>query len=292
METKNRRKWCLLGIPDHEAVTHLGGRLGAASGPKAFQQAFQKMQPRFPIKDQLLDAGFVNLNGQDIAKNHAIAAHWVQTHHKMTELSVIVGGSHDHGHSHLLGLRNYLSEKKGPLARLGCINIDAHLDVREPKPQITSGSPFYLSLEAQVIQPEDFIEFGIQDHCNSRELWQYVEKKKVKVVSMRELRFGAALPKFESCLMDLASRCDMIAISLDLDAVASAYAPGVSAPAAEGLTPSEVFGILELAAKEPKVESLGIFELNPEHDFEDQTAKLAAQSAYYFISTVLQERDN
>jgi formiminoglutamase len=196
---------------------------------------------------------------------------------------VVVGGGHDHGFSHLKGLT------EARPVRWGCINIDAHLDVRRPEPHPTSGSPFYLCLEDGVLLPEDLVEFGIQSHCNGPALWEYVRAKGVRVVHLSELRApGEALRRFESELSVLAERVDAIAISLDLDALAQAHCPGVSAPQAEGLSSSDVMAMLESAGRHPKVASLGIFELNPAHDIGDATARIAATGAHHFIQASLE----
>ena len=278
---KLRSKWCLIGIPDHQAVIHVGGRIGAARGPLAFRQALSRL--RHIQASLVLDQDVLNL-GKNVAQNHRLAADAVRNVHAgEAPLSVVVGGGHDHGYSHLLGLREALLQSH-PTVRLGCINIDAHLDVRKPSPLITSGSPFYLALENGVIQGEDFVEFGIQDQSNTPELFEYARSRKATIVDFRDLRHGKAIQIFNECLKRLSARCDAVAISLDLDAAASAYAPGVSAPQAEGFTPTDLFEMMEIAGGDPKVHSLGIFELNPEHDIDQRTALLGATAAYQFIA--------
>ena len=136
--------------------------------------------------------------------------------------------------------------------RLGCINIDAHLDVRQPDPLVTSGSPFYLAVESGVLDSSRLIEFGIQSHCNAPALWDYADRKKIQIVPFSKLRGGKAARSFEHSLGLLAARCDAIVVSLDLDAAAHAYAPGVSAPQAEGFTSSDVIEFAELAGRARK----------------------------------------
>jgi arginase family enzyme len=178
----------------------------------------------------------------------------------------------------LLGIQGCLSKR----GRLGCINIDAHLDVRKPNPVPTSGSPFYLAVESGVLHPSRLIEFGIQSHCNSPALWEYIRERKIRVMNMADIR-GKAVVAFRSALKKLASSCDAVVISLDLDAVEEASAPGVSAPQAEGFTPGEIIEMMEIAGPHKKVVSLGIFELSPPHDVGDRTARLAATAAYHFV---------
>lgn len=277
---KNRSKWSLIGIPDHQGVVHVRGRLGAARGPQAFREAFKKLHwPLNAPGDSIEDLGDVPNLANSVSRNIEAAADFIATHH--SDRTIVVGGGHDHGYSHLLGVQRAMG-KSG--VRLGCINIDAHLDLRSFEPVITSGSPFRLCIEKGVLHPERLIEFGIQPQANSPELHAYATKKKITVIEMARLRWGRALPEFAKALGRLKNNSDAIVISLDLDSVAAAFAPGVSAPQAEGFTPSEIFSMIEHAAREPKVVSLGIFELNPEHDESGRTALLAAGAAFHFIS--------
>ncbi len=269
----------------------MGGRLGSARGPLAFRKAFGKLAGRDGVHAALDDRSDAQPIGGDVAANHRAAADLVRASHAASGLSVVVGGGHDHGYSHLLGLHEAL----GKDAKLGCINIDAHLDVRKPLPpsfpggaeRITSGSPFYLALESGVLAPERFVELGIQPQCNRPELWDYAEKKGVEIIGVERLRQGRAPAEFAAALARLARECDAVAVSLDLDAIACAFAPGVSAPQAEGLTPAEVFEMLEGAGREPRAVSLGIFELNPDHDTDGATTRLAATAAYRFVAAAL-----
>lgn len=281
-----RSKCCIIGIPDHQGVIHVGGRVGAAQGPEAFRKVLKRLNGKNPVRDAMHDIGNIQGLTSDLKKNHELAAEWIQAHHLKHGLSIVVGGSHDHGYSHLLGVLRAL-QKTRPKVRLGCINLDAHLDVRKPAPLISSGSPFYLALEAGVILPKRFIEFGIQSHCNAPELWKYVESKKVEVVPFDELRNRNPVGVFKRKLKKLSNSCDAIVISLDLDALASAYCPGVSAPQAEGFTSMEVLEMIELAGRNKKVVSLGLFELNPEHDRDDQTSRVAATAAYHFVESAV-----
>lgn len=274
-----RHTFAWLGIPDHQGVANVGGRVGAAKGPTAFRQWLKRFADKWPAGTSLIDAGDVERLSADVSKNHTLAAERVERLHQLATRSIIVGGGHDHGYSQLLGLKKVLAGKKV----LGCINVDAHLDLRKPNPWITSGSPFYLAIEHKVIAPRHLIEFGIQPQCNSVELWDYAKKQQIPVVPFHELRFGKAVAAFRLALKRLTSQVDAIVISMDLDAVRASDCPGVSAPQSEGFDPSDWFAMVEEAARHPKVISLGIFELNPDHDRDDLSVRLAATTAYRFV---------
>ncbi len=284
-----RSNWGLIEIPDDMGVMNVGGRLGAAGGPLAFRRALFSMKPRWDFRAHLVSERQIAPLTSDITAHHRLAADAIRETHAQTGTSVVIGGGHDHGFSHLLGISEALASDQ---KTLGCINIDAHLDLRPPIDGhlITSGSPFFLALEARILQGRHLIEFGIQTQCNSPSLWKYAKDKGIAIHTMAQLRNGLAVPAFKKALKKLAARCDVIVISFDLDAVAEAHAPGVSAPQAEGFTPSEILEMLEFAGTVPQVASLGIFELNPEHDIQSRTARLAAHAAYHFLEARLSRR--
>jgi arginase family enzyme len=237
------------------------------------------------------DFGDVTGLGADVAANHRRAADLTRDAQlsvsHVNGVSLVVGGGHDHGYSQLLGVSEALAGRK-----LGCINLDAHLDVRKPvTPQkIGSGSPFYLAVESGLLDPARFTEFGIQPHCNGEELWRYAEDHKIKLVEWKDLRRADVGRAFALELDALARSSDAIVVSLDLDAAAQAHAPGVSAPQSEGFTAADVIEMAELAGAHPSVVSLGLFELNPLHDVDGRTARLAATAAHHFVASAISRK--
>jgi formiminoglutamase len=280
--SKRNPSWALLGIPDHQGVMNVGGRIGAAEGPKALRKVFAKLKGTQNVQETCKDWGDLVEITSDVSINHRGASDLVRKAQEECGLSVVVGGGHDHGFSHLRGIVEALPRK-----RVGCINIDAHFDLRKAEPVITSGSPFYLAIESGVLKPARLIEFGIQNHCNGQELWDYARAKKLSIVPFEKLRHGKAARAFAAALKKLSATCDAIVVSLDLDAAAAAFAPGVSAPQAEGFTPSDIIEMMEIAGAHSAVVSLGIFELNPLLDLDDRTARLGATAAYHFIARAL-----
>lgn len=276
------KHWSLIGLPDDTGVNNVNGRTGAAGGPAAFRTFFDKLKGNSEIKKYLRDCGDVQTQ-TTIEETHFKVAEFISEARLNSHFTIIVGGGHDLAFPHLKAYENGRDSGKN----LGCINIDVHLDLRPDKPIVTSGSPFYMALNAGIISGENFVEFGIQEYANAEELFAFAAEKKVNIVKFDDLRNGNAVNAFKKSLQYLSEHCDQIVISLDLDSLQAAYAPGVSAPAPEGFTPSEVVEMLRHAADNEKVVSLGIYELNPEFDIDNRTARLAAVCAYQFASVKL-----
>ncbi|MBK0402982.1 formimidoylglutamase [Adhaeribacter sp. BT258] len=276
------KHWSLIGLPDDTGVKNVNGRMGAAGGPAAFRTYFEKLRGNADVKKYLRDCGDVQTQ-ISIEETHRSAANCIADARLQSHFTVVLGGGHDLVFPHLQAYKNGRDLNK----KTGCINIDVHLDLRPDKPVITSGSPFYMALESGILEGANFVEFGIQEYANAEELFVFAGTHHVNIVKFDDLRNGHAVSGFKKALQYLTERCDEIVISLDMDAFQAAFAPGVSAPAPEGFTPSEVVEMLRYAAENEKVTSLGIYELNPEFDLDDRTARLAAVCAYQFASQKL-----
>jgi formiminoglutamase len=279
-------RYSVIGAPDDRGVANSHGRRGASRGPASFLSAFLGLPNNKSLRAALSEQLYIEAAGVGIPRRHQKLASAVRDSCMRNLFPVVVGGGHDYAFPQLVGMQAIL----GRGARLGCINIDAHLDVRKPDPAITSGSAFYLALESRTILPQDFVEFSVQKESNSPEAWEYVTRKKIKLVTMADLRHGSASRTFTITLVGLVAQCEAIVLSLDLDAIASAFAPGVSAPASEGLSITDIVEIMEIAGREPRIVSLGIYELNPLLDVDNRTARLAATAAYHFLSAAHQTR--
>jgi formiminoglutamase len=283
-----RSNWGLLGLADDLGVYNVGGRVGASGAPAAVRKHLTKMTGE-PLSGGVEVLGALTDFGDwTPAPTHSLdpdvlgAQVAVERMIAQVGVSVVIGGGNDLAFAQLKAVQRTLGSK-----RLGCINIDAHFDLRPPAPRISSGSPFYLALEQGVLAPSRFVEFGIQSHCNAPELWAYARRKKLRIITWDQLRGRSVMTIFQRELSALAKKCDHVVICIDLDAIAQAYAPGVSAPQSEGFTPMEIVSIAQVAAQQLKVVSLGVFELNPEHDENRKTARLAATLIWNFARTRL-----
>ncbi len=269
----------LIGCPDDTGVFNNGGRPGSAEGPAMFRSFFQKPKGQNEVQTKVQDLGNAANYGVAVSDSHDSAAELIKQGQQTHKLSLILGGGHDYAYPHLRGIK----EAIGNSTTLGCINIDPHFDLRPDQDKILSGSPFYMAVDRSIVQGPNLVEFGIQRHCNARNLWQYAADQGIKTYPFEDLRFGRSIEAYQQALNYLAQQCDAIVVSLDLDSINAAYAPGVSAPATEGFNVSEVLEMLTLSARQKEVISLGIYELNPKYDLDHHTAKLASTAAYHFL---------
>jgi formiminoglutamase len=270
--------WVVLGYPDDEGISLNGGRLGAKEAPNAIRTAFYKMTPSLvlPARKSIVDLGNVPT---DIALSERHERGREIIHHALTagHRTLSLGGGHDYGYADGAGFIDAcLLKKLKPVV----INFDAHLDVRPTDKGLTSGTPFYRLLTKYESQ-FDFIEVGLQNQCNSVAHLNWAKSKGAHVVLLQDLREVGLLDSLQAILEPFNGRPCFL--SVDIDAFASAEAPGCSQSWATGIHIQEFLPALKYIKSELDLQSLAVYEVSPPLDHDHRTSKLAALILHHTV---------
>ncbi|MBC8124989.1 MAG: formimidoylglutamase [Candidatus Kapabacteria bacterium] len=268
----------LIGVPQDIGVVRNNGRAGAAEAPSAIRASLMKLassQFQDVVESGrmcIVDSGDIETSGKTLEQihdeQHDAVARVLQRGH----FPIVLGGGHDCAWP---TIRAFEAGNK----EYGVVNIDAHADVRplQGDDRAHSGSPFRQMLEQTPSQllPGGFVEFGIQGASVAASHLAFVRDAGMHVVMLGDTRKESIVFVWDRAYAH-AALSQRVYVSLDMDAFASAFAPGVSAPAADGFTPYEVASCLRAAASSGSMAAFDIVEMNPRFDVDGRTAKLAA----------------
>jgi len=267
----------LLGFADDRAIVNGRGRPGAALGPTEARRFLSRLTPGDQAEIEgvaIGDLGDAAPSGS-VEEVHALLEEAAFEALQAGACVVLVGGGHDGAfasHSALL---------RAVPGRVGAVNLDAHLDVRPLRDgKITSGTPFR-RLADRWGRRYGLCEFGIQPQHNARAHRLFCEERGFPVVTLAEARADGIAKAFDRAL---AQAGEALAVSLDLDAVEAASAPGVSAPCPDGFSAAELFACARAAGANPRVRVLDVMELSPPLDQDGRTARLAAMAIWSFLA--------
>ncbi|HRO95304.1 arginase family protein, partial [Citricoccus sp.] len=166
--------------------------------------------------------------------------------------------------------------------RLGILNLDAHFDLRAAD-RATSGTPFRQIAEAEAAagRPLDYAVLGISPPNNTRALFDTAERLGVHYLTDEDC---ADRPESVAAFVeDALGRADVVHLSVDLDVLPAAVAPGVSAPAGFGVPVHVIHAVCRQVAASGRTAVLDVVELNPRYDVDGRTARTAAR----LITTVV-----
>lgn len=160
--------------------------------------------------------------------------------------------------------------------RLGVINLDAHLDVREVPPDghINSGTPFGRLLEEGL---RHYVVIGAQDFQTSAYYVDRLAASGGSIVSARLVHQSDLPTLAHEVLQGRLGSCEALYLSVDLDVVEAGCAPGVSAPTPGGLLPWQLLALIRAVVADPRWVAGDIVELAPPLELGSNiTCRLAA----------------
>jgi formiminoglutamase len=275
-----------LGFCSDEGVRRNKGRVGAQQGPDAIRKAMASLPVHFDQeKIALFDAGNVICPNQQLERAQQQLGQKVAQLLGMGFLPVVMGGGHEVAYGHYLGLHHYLLQEQKE--SLGIINLDAHFDLRSYEIETSSGTPFrqIADLRKHHSLPFHYLCMGIQPSGNTRALFDAAyrtDTQHLLAEEMREVHLDTILMRLRSWMADK----EFIYLSVDLDVMAAAHAPGVSAPTPFGIDPWVVKMIVQEIGRSGKLLSVDIAELLPAQDQDNRTAKLAAHLVYFLLESL------
>lgn len=270
-----------LGFACDAGVKRNKGRPGAAAGPDALRSALCNLACDAA---PLFDAGTIRCPDEDLESAQTSLANAIALLRRANASPVVFGGGHEIAWGSFQGLIPTLEQ----FPKLGIVNFDAHLDLRRPEPAGSSGTPFRQIAEwcNHHQQAFHYLVVGANRSANTSALWHFAEQQQVAWIEDVSAE-TAPLTECYAHLDHFLAQVDALYITVCMDVFNAAYAPGVSAPAAIGLSPGRFMylfrHLLKLAQRHQKpVLLLDIAELNPLYDRDHQTAKLAARIVWEY----------
>lgn len=264
-----------LGFCSDEGVRRNKGRVGAKDSPDIIRKALANLPYDLDAKKSIFDFGNIVLEEGNLEKARDTQVECVSELLKNNYFPIVLGGGHETALGDFLAMDSQFKN-------IGIINIDAHYDIRIPIENSTSGTPFFEMAHHCNLNGKKFNYFtiGIQKTGNTAALFQRAEEMGVETVLADEVHvdLNYAIRKME----DFIVHHDAIYLSLDLDVIDGAFAPGVSAPAVNGLTSFQVKSIIKNVIESNKLKLFDVVELNSNYDQDNRTAKLAAHLIWEF----------
>lgn len=276
----------LWGYPDDDGIRLNGGRPGARLAPETIRMCLYRMTPArsWPRTCLIKDQGDWAISDLSLEDRSELVRQGVLAHYQERgSFLVTLGGGHDYGFPDGAGFIEAFRSSDPALKPL-VLNFDAHLDVRPIDRGLTSGTPFRRLLETYPGE-FDFVEIGIQNHCNSPFHWEWALQNGASILSLEEIHnFG-----FQDSLKEIIEPAPRrpLWISLDIDVLKSSEAPGCSAPNASGLSVGDLQKLWPWLFASFDVRGLGIYEVSPDLDVDNRTSRVAALMIHSSLHEIL-----
>lgn len=272
----------ILGVPFDGGTSY---RPGARFGPMAVRQAARTLRPGYhvelgvaPVQQlQVVDAGDVAVTPYNIDE----ACRQIQDH----AAEILRGGDRrivSIGGDHTIALPNLraLHAKHGPVA---LVHFDAHLDTWDTyfNAPVTHGTIFRRAFEEGLLIEDHSIHVGIRGPIYDQIDLDDDARMGFKIIRAGDLDvigIDAAIDVVRRRVADVP-----VYLSIDIDVLDPAFAPGTGTPEAGGLTSRE---LLKMLRKLTGLNIVGadVVEVAPAYDHAEITCVAAATLVFDIIS--------
>lgn len=270
----------VVGVPFDTGVSY---RPGARFAPSAVREASRLLRPYHPGLDvspferiQVADGGDIAVNpfhiGEAIETIEGAAADLQRDGTRL----VTIGGDH----TIALPLLRAVSRIHGPVALL---HFDAHLDTwdtyfGEP---YTHGTPFRRAVEDGILDTEAISHVGTRGPLYGKKDLEDDRRLGFGIVTSSDVMRRGVDETVDALRQRIGSR--PLYVSIDIDVLDPAHAPGTGTPEAGGMTSRELLEILR-GLRGLNLVGADVVEVAPAYDHADITSVAASHVAYDLVS--------
>jgi len=281
---------------DHAAVAILGVafdsgvsyRPGARFGPSGIRAGSKLLRPYHPFLDvspwgvhQVADAGDIGPNPFDLmaaVSEVEVAARGLLT---KADRLITIGGDH----TIALPLLRVMAERHGPIA---LVHFDAHLDTWDTYfgAPYTHGTPFRRAVEEGLLDLDVSAHVGIRGPLYDRK--DLVDDKALgfAIVSTMDVARRGVDEAIDRVRERVGDR--PVYVSIDIDVLDPAHAPGTGTPEPGGLTTRELQLILR-GFSDLHIVGADVVEVAPAYDHAELTTIAAANTVYELMGLIALE---
>jgi agmatinase/guanidinopropionase len=271
--------FAVLGVPLDSGAT--SWRSGTRFGPRSIREnSLQvwghngRLQIAPTREFKVVDYGDVMVDATSV-KRSAVAIQTTAGHilNSGTQL-LSLGGDH----SITAPLLQAHAEHFGPVA---VIHFDSHTDTYKFHTDLEHGNPFYVAIQAGAIDTDAYIQVGIRGPQSDPNEVEEAESLGARVLTI-ETCFELGMPALVALMREHVGDRPVY-ISLDIDSIDPAYAPGTGTPEVGGFTSFQMLTLLRGLAG-LNIVGADLVEVNPHYDSGAITSILGANLAFEQLS--------
>jgi agmatinase len=272
----------VLGVPFDSGVSY---RPGARFGPGHIRDSSRLLRPYNPAlgtspfaAQQVADAGDLAVNPFSIDEAITTVEHAARELLERTARFLVLGGDH----TIALPLLRAMAARHGPVS---VVHFDAHLDTWDTYfgAAYTHGTPFRRAAEEGLLDRSGCLHVGTRGPLYSGDDLDADAGLGFAVITAPDAEYLGVRGMTERIAERVGNR--PVYVSVDIDVLDPAHAPGTGTPEAGGLTSRELLAVLRSFTSLNLV-GADIVEVAPAYDHAQITGIAAAHVAYELLSTL------
>jgi len=268
----------LVGVPFDGGTSY---RSGPRFGPRNIRVQSAMIRPYNPVlkinpfeRLRIADFGDLPVNPLSIEETYRLIQGGLKPLLDAGVIPICVGGDH----SILLATLRAVHARHGPVA---LVQLDSHSDTWDQYwgSKYSHGTPVRRAIEEGLLRESCILQIGLRGQLYGEDDLEFAREHKIQMVTTEEL-----LEKGLAPLRRLLKRFggQPTYLSLDIDVVDPAFAPGTGTPQVGGLSSAQMLGVVR-GLQGLKFIACDLVEVSPPYDSADITSLLAANLLFEML---------
>lgn len=267
----------IVGAPFDSAVTY---RPGARFGPGAIRAASYLRRGAYhlglgiqPLKVlRVFDYGDASVIPGDIERSHAAIRAKVAEVTAVGAIPIVLGGDHSLTYPSASAVADAVGR-----GRLGMVHFDAHADTAPDSwgVLLSHGTPMRRLIESGALQGSALVQVGLRGYWPPPSVMEWMREQGVRWHPMDEIERRGFDAVLEDALAEALDGPEVLYLSVDIDVLDPAFAPGTGTPEPGGLSARELLRAVRRIVGEARLAGLDVVEVSPPYDPAGITAEVA-----------------
>ena len=254
-------------------------RAGARFGPRAiralaYESGTYHIDLDLEIFDHLdvVDFGDAHCPHGDAAAGHANIKSRVAEVASRRIVPIILGGDH----SITWPAATAVADTYGH-GNVGIVHFDAHADTADiiDGNLASHGTPMRRLIESGAVPGDRFVQVGLRGYWPPADTFSWMHEQGMVWHTMQEIWERGFQAVLDDAVAEALERADHLYISVDVDSLDPAHAPGTGTPEPGGLTTTDLLRAVRELAHRHDVVGMDVVEVAPAYDVSDLTVNAA-----------------
>ncbi|MBU6317699.1 MAG: agmatinase, partial [Acidobacteria bacterium] len=160
--------------------------------------------------------------------------------------------------------------------RVGMVHFDAHADTADAIDGnlASHGSPMRRLIESGAIPGRNFVQIGLRGYWPGPDVWQWMGEQGMRWHLMDEVHRRGLDAVLTDAIAEAMDGVDHLYVSVDIDSLDPAYAPGTGTPEPGGITSADLLRAMRRLAMETPLVAFDVMEVAPAYDHADCTVNV------------------
>ncbi len=266
----------IVGAPWDDSTTN---RPGARFGPRALRALAYgpgtfHLDFGIEIFDALevVDFGDAHCHHGLVEASHAAIRERVSAVASRRIFPIVLGGDH----SITWPSASAVAQTHG-WGRIGIVHFDAHADTADSIDGnlASHGTPMRRLIESGAVLGKNFVQIGLRGYWPDAATFAWMREQGMRYHFMQEIWERGLDAVIGDAVQEALEGCDAIYLSVDIDVLDPAFAPGTGTPEPGGIAPVDLLRAVRRLATDTPLVALDVVEVSPPYDWADVTVNNA-----------------